>query len=212
MTSGWQFGVAPLPQALALAPLLRRLTASVLSLEHEEIEVEALIEHIRAAQRLLEERAPLNPAPRVGPDALSDQRVYIDHSRAIGAYNACFPEYTMQVDGDRAWGTVSFPLAYEGPPGIVHGGFLALFFDCAIQHHNCDLGTAGKTTALNLSYRRPTPLLQTVQFEIERSADDRRISSHSKVMLDGTLLCAATMEAVAGDRSRLPMVSPRRRA
>ena len=42
-----------------------------------------------------------------------------------------------------------FPIAYEGPPGIVHGGFLAVFFDSIIQHHNCDVGVAGKTTSLD---------------------------------------------------------------
>jgi len=69
--------------------------------------------------------------------------VYLDHGRDIGSYNPCFPEYEIRVEGDKAWGTVSFPVAYEGPPGCVHGGFLAVFFDCVIQHHNCDYGVAG---------------------------------------------------------------------
>ena len=34
------------------------------------------------------------------------------------------PSTRSTVDGDRATGTVTFPIAYEGPPGIVHGGFL----------------------------------------------------------------------------------------
>jgi hypothetical protein len=87
---------------------------------------------------------------------------------------------------------------------------LAVFFDCAIQHHNCDYGTAGKTTALNIEYLRPTPILRTLQFEIERASDARRITSRASIELDGSVLCRATMEAVVGDRSRLPEVSPRR--
>ncbi len=114
------------------------------------------------------------------------------------------------MDGTHASGSVTFPLPYEGPPGYVHGGFLAVFFDGVIQHHNCRYGVAGKTTALNLEYRRPTPLLTTLQFGIERASDDRRITSTAHLELDGTVLCRATMEAVAGDRSRLPDVSPRR--
>ena len=85
--------------------------------------------------------------------------MYLDHARDVGAYNPCFPEYELTVDGRRATGTVTFPIAYEGPPGVVHGGFLALFFDCVVQHHNCDVGVAGKTTSLAIRYRRPTPLL-----------------------------------------------------
>jgi hypothetical protein len=105
---------------------------------------------------------------------------------------------------------VSFPIAYEGPPGHVHGGFLAVFFDCVIQHHNCEYGVAGKTTALNVEYRRPTPLHKLLQFEIERSSDSRRITSVANLQLDGNIVCRATMEAVAGDRAQLPEVSPRR--
>jgi hypothetical protein len=54
-------------------------------------------------------------------------------------------------------------------------------------------------------------------FEIDRATDGRRITSRARVFLpdesqDDETLCTATMEAVAGDRSRLPPVSPRRRS
>ena len=105
---------------------------------------------------------------------------------------------------------MTFPIAFEGPPGVVHGGFLAVFFDCVIQHHNCDLGVAGKTTSLSLRYRRPTPLTKELQFEISRATADDRIVSTGQLTLDGDLLCEARMEAVAGNRAALPQVSPRR--
>ena len=75
-----------------------------------------------------------------------DQRVYVDHSRDVGNFNPCFPVYVSCAD-DRGEGSVEFPLLYEGPPGIVHGGFLAVFFDCVLQQLNCDLGLAGKTAS-----------------------------------------------------------------
>jgi len=168
-----------------------------------------VIEELSATERTLAQRGPGDPTPRIGPDPRPDQRVYLDHGRDIGKYNPCFPEYEIRVEGERASGTVSFPLAFEGPPAIVHGGFLAVFFDCAIQHHNCDYGTAGKTTALNIEYLRPAPILRVLQFEIERASDARRITSTASIKLDGSVLCRATMEAVVGDRSRLPEVSPR---
>jgi hypothetical protein len=208
-TTVWVFGNQPLPQTLALAPVLRRLTERALSLEQEDEALAGFIEELSATERSLARRGPGEPAPRVGPNLRPGQRVYLDHGRDIGKYNPCFPEYEIRVEGERASGTVSFPLVFEGPPGMVHGGFLAVFFDCAIQHHNCEYGTAGKTTALNIEYRRPTPILRTLQFEIERTSDDRRITSTASIELDGSILCRATMEAVAGDRSRLPEVSPR---
>jgi hypothetical protein len=208
----WTFGDEPLPQTLAAADLLRRVTSLVLALEGDEPGVDRLIADLRRAVDALAARVPADPAPRVGPAASGDGRLYLDHARDIGAFNPCFPEYDIAVDGDRATGTVTFPIAYEGPPGLVHGGFLAVFFDCAVQHHNCDVGVAGKTTSLALRYRRPAPLLTPLTFTIERTAADGHIRSTGQLLAGGRLLCEAEVDAIAGDRTALPEVSPRRSA
>jgi acyl-coenzyme A thioesterase PaaI-like protein len=208
----WTFGTEPLPQTMAAADLLRRVTSLVLALEGDEPDVDRLIADLRRAEDALAARVPADPAPRVGPAASGDGRVYLDHARDIGAFNPCFPEYRLEVDGDHATGSVTFPVAYEGPPGIVHGGFLAVFFDCAAQHHNCDVGAAGKTTSLALRYRRPTPLLTPLTFTLERTAADGRIRSTGQLLADGRVLCEAEVDAIAGDRAALPEVSPRRSA
>jgi acyl-coenzyme A thioesterase PaaI-like protein len=210
MTDRWTFGVEPLPQAVEVAPLLRRVAGLVLALEHEDSAVGALVEHLRDAERALTRVAPHDLAPRIGAGAAAGQRVYVDHARDVGAYDPCFPEYEITVEDDHAHGTVGFPIAFEGPPGVVHGGVLATFFDCVIQHHNCDAGVAGKTTSLLVEYRRPTPLLTALEFEIERRVDDGRITSQARLLRDGDVQCRATMHAVAGDRTTLPAVSPRR--
>jgi hypothetical protein len=207
----WMFGVEPLPQTVTAARLLRRVTGLVLSLEAEDGEVDRLIAELRTAEARLADRAPADTQPRVGDAAASAGRVYIDHARDIGAFNPCFPEYDIAVDGEGAAGTVTFPLAFEGPPGIVHGGFLSVFFDCVMQHHNCDVGVAGKTTSLALRYRRPVPLLTELPFELTRAVEGGRITSTGRLTGgDGTVLCEADMGAVAGDRASLPEVSPRR--
>ena len=208
----WTFGVEPLPEALVTGPLLRRVAGLLQSLEHADPAVAQLIEDLRAAERHLGHQVATDPAPRVGADAPESSRPYVDHSRDIGAYNPCFPEYEIEVDGDRATGTATFPLAFEGPPGVVHGGVLATFFDCVIQHHNCDVGVAGKTTSLYVEYRRPTPLAVPLRFEVDRACDGRRITSQALLLLGDDTLCTATMQAIAGDRGRLPVVPPRRAA
>src|SRR5262245_37354176 len=210
MAQRWSFGVEPLPAARELAPLLREIAGLVLSLEAPHPALERLAAALRSAAEELRPLAPEDASPRVGPKAESDGRAYVDHSRDIGAYNPCFPTYEMQVDGNRAAGTVAFPIVYEGPPGLVHGGFLALFFDSVVQQHNCDLGQAGKTTSLSLTYRRPTPLLVPLRFEVERAVEDRRIVSTARIVADGSVLCEAQVSALAGDRAQLPAVSPRR--
>jgi acyl-coenzyme A thioesterase PaaI-like protein len=226
MAGVWTFGVEPLAQTETAAALLRRVTGLVLAAEDDEPAVEQMIDDLRRAEAALTGRVPHYGSPRVGADVDADGRVYLDHGRDIGAYNPCFPEYEVAVDGDRATGEVTFPIAYEGPPGIVHGGFLALFFDCVVQHHHCEVGQAGKTTSLSLRYRRPAPLLRRLSFTVERRASRSdgdpagvgrrgagsvgRIHSIGRILDGDLLLCEAEVDAVAGDRTALPEVSPRR--
>ena len=207
----WTFGVEPLPQTVAAAGLLRRVTELVLAMEGENEAVGELISHLQVAEARLSASAPADLRPRVGDTAASSAgRVYLDHARDVGAFNPCIPEYTMTVDGNLASGAVTFPIVYEGPPGLVHGGVLGLFFDCVVQQHNCDVGVAGKTTALALRYRRPTPLLTELQFDVSRAVEGDRITSTTRLLLGGQVLCEAEVRAVAGDRAALPEVSPRR--
>jgi hypothetical protein len=206
----WTFGAQPLPQTETAAALIRRVSALLLALEGEEPDVDRLIAELRDVEAALADRVPASPGPRVGDAASGDGRIYLDHAFDIGAYNPCFPEYDIRVDGDRATGSVSFPLPYEGPPGIVHGGFLAVFFDCVVQHHNCEVGVAGKTVSMSVRYRRPVPLLETLSFSLERTVSDGRILSAGELHTGGRVLCEAEIDAVAGDRSALPAVSPRR--
>jgi hypothetical protein len=206
----WTFGEPALPQTEAAAAAVRRAVGLLLALERDEPAAERLVAELTRAADALETRVPADSTPRVGAAVDRDGRVYLDHSRDIGAFNPCFPEYGLEVAGDRASGVVAFPLPYEGPPGVVHGGFLSLFFDCVVQHHNCDLGVAGKTTGLSIRFRRPTPILVPLAFTIERVATDDRIRSTGRLTLDDRPLCEAEVEAIAGDRADLPAVSPRR--
>ena len=110
----------------------------------------------------------------------------------------------------QATGTVSFPVCYEGPPGYVHGGFLGVFFDCVVQHHNCLRGLTGRTRGLELRYRRPVPLEQELTFVIDRAVDSKNVSSVARLLSGDEALCTATTSAVASDHAALPAVSPRR--
>jgi hypothetical protein len=213
-------GAAPLPQARALAPLLRRVAGLALALEAEDPALAELIEQLKAADKALSAQLPADLRPRMTETARlpestriqesTGDRVYLDHSHDIGAYNPCFPEYEVTVDGDRAIGTVEFPLAFEGPPGLVHGGALSLFFDAVIQQHNCELGIAGKTVSLHVDYRRPTPLLRPLEFAVEHAVDGSRSTSTARLYSGAKECCTATVVAVAADVSRLPGVAPRR--
>jgi hypothetical protein len=206
----WTFGEEPLTETMQLATAVRELVGIALSLERPTSEIRDLTDTIRSACVRLGAHVPRDSRPRIGPHPQDDRRVYIDHSRNIGDYNPFFPQYRVACADGRAEGEVEFPVAYEGPPGIVHGGFLALLFDCVLQQLNCDLGTAGKTAGISVRYRRPTPLLTLLRVTASREIVDRRTHSTAQLSLGDDVLCEAEMSAVAGTREALPAVSPRR--
>jgi len=192
-----RFGEAPLAQTVAAAGAVRRLSSLLLSLEHAHPTVDAMLAQISDWESELSAAVPPDSTPRIGSDD-GDRRVYLDHATDIGAFNPCFPEYRFDhLDAETASGRVAFPLVYEGPPGLVHGGFLAVFFDCVMQHQNCLAGLSGKTRSLNVSFRRPTPVLTDLRFDIARSQADRGITSTGRLLLDDEVLCIGEANTLA---------------
>jgi hypothetical protein len=204
---GSRFGEAPLPQTVAAAGAIRRLSSLLLSLEHAHPTVDAIVAQIGDWERELSAAVPPDSAPRIGSDDSDDngsRRVYLDHATDIGAFNPCFPEYRFDhLKADSASGQVTFPLVYEGPPGLVHGGFLAVFFDCVIQHQNCLTGLSGKTRSLQVTFRRPTPVLTDLHFDIVRSEVDRGITSTARLLLDDEVLCIGEVNTLAQTPDKL---------
>ena len=204
---GSRFGEAPLPQTVAAAGAIRRLGSLLLSLEHAHPTVDAIVAQISDWEHELSAAVPPDSAPRISFDEFDEdgsRRVYLDHATDIGAFNPCFPEYRFEhLDADTAFGQATFPLVYEGPPGLVHGGFLAVFFDCVIQHQNCLVGLSGKTRSLNVAFRRPTPVLTDLRFDITRSEVERGITSTARLLLDDEVLCIGEVNTLAQTPDKL---------
>jgi hypothetical protein len=199
-----RFGEAPLAQTVAAAGAIRRLTSLLLSLEHPHPTVDAMVDKFAEWENELADAAPRDSAPRVGEVADDPRRVYLNHATDIGAYNPCFPVYSFDhLDAHKANGRVSFPLLYEGPPGLVHGGFLGVFFDIVIQHHSCATGLSGKTRSLAVKYRRPTPVLTELNFDIARSQVERSVTATAQLLLDGEVLCIGEVSTLASSPDKL---------
>ena len=203
-TGDAKFGEAPLAQTAAAAGAMRRISSLLLSLEHPHPAVDAMLAKFVEWERELVAASPADNAPRIGEIADDPRRVYLNHATDIGAYNPCFPEYRFdQLDAEIAGGVVCFPLVYEGPPGLVHGGFLGVFFDCVIQHHNCVTGLSGKTRSLLVTFRRPTPVLTELRFDIVRSQVERGIESKARLLLDDEVLCTGEVNTLASPPEKL---------
>jgi len=199
-----RFGEAPLAQTVAAAGAIRRLSSLLLALEHPHPTVDAMLAQFGDWERELAAAAPQDAAPRIGARDDDPRRVYLNHATDIGAYNPCFPEYQFdRLDAENATGRVTFPVVYEGPPGLVHGGFLGVFFDCVIQHHSCLTGLSGKTRALSVTFRRPTPLLTELHFDITRSQTERGVAATARLSHNGEVLCTGEVTTLASQPEKL---------
>jgi hypothetical protein len=198
-----RYGEQPLAQTVAAAGALRRLAGLLLSLEQEHPTVDAMLGQFADWERELAAAVPPDLTLRIGAGG-EDQRVYLDHAFDAGAYNPCFPEYIFDhLDDETASGRVTFPVVYEGPPGLVNGGFLAVFFDCVTQHQSCAARRTGKTRSLTVTFRRPTPILTEIRFDIARTEDDGRVTSTARLLLRDEVLCIGEFKTVASSPDNL---------
>jgi acyl-coenzyme A thioesterase PaaI-like protein len=113
-----------------------------------------------------------------------------DHSPFIGLANPLSPPIVFDYDPDRITGRVTFGSAYEGPPGCVHGGYIAAAFDELLGAAQSLSGTQGMTARLTVNYRSPTPLHQELRLEahLDRT-EGRKIFCEGSCWV-GDRLCA----------------------
>ena len=88
-------------------------------------------------------------------DPVAFRRVY---NMVSGAGSALAPPLVLREEPGGVVGEVSFGLAYEGPPGYLHGGASGLVMDQVLGAATIRAGLWGMTARLELDYRRPVPL------------------------------------------------------
>jgi len=124
-----------------------------------------------------------------------DPAAFFDNSPILGAANPLAPPVRVRVENGIVVGEVTWGSAYEGPPGCVHGGYLAAAFDEVLGMTQSLAGAPGMTGTLTVRYRRPTPLHVPMRFEGSLDRVERR-----KIFVTGRLLDAGgevTAEAEA---------------
>lgn len=133
-----------------------------------------------------------------------DVGAFFDQSPMIGLANPLAPPITIGRAGERsAVATVTFGSAYEGPPGCVHGGFVAAAFDEVLGFVQSLGGNPGMTARLTVHYRRPTPLHTELRFEAEiERIEGRKIFTQGRVKANGIVSAEAEGLFVSVDRSR----------
>ncbi len=117
---------------------------------------------------------------------------HFDFSPLIGRSNPLSPPIEMSADETgRVTGRVTFGSAYEGPPGCVHGGYVAAAFDEVLGFAETFSNAPGMTGTLNVVYRTPTPLHAEVVFTAAITRIDGRKIFVSGQLHAGDRLCAS---------------------
>jgi acyl-coenzyme A thioesterase PaaI-like protein len=128
---------------------------------------------------------------------------FFDWSPLLGRANPLAPPIQVEIQGETVVGQVRFGSAYEGPPGCVHGGFIAAAFDEVLGLTQSLSGQAGMTGRLTVHYRRPTPLHTDLRFEGRLDGvSGRKVLTSSKLYAGADLTADATGLFVTIDPTR----------
>lgn len=180
-----------------LADAIRRLTDLVVGRPLPDDALRQATESLEAVEDRLRAAALPGKAPRGNPDHRGQPNDFFPTSPVIGRANPLAPPVEVWAvdgpDGRRELrGRARFGVAYEGPPTCVHGGVIAQVFDEILGVANILTGTGGMTGTLTVRYRRPTPLLASLEVEARQThVEGRKIHCWAGMFLDGELTAEA---------------------
>jgi acyl-coenzyme A thioesterase PaaI-like protein len=177
----------PPEQALELSDELSRLAASLSDLP----QVSGLMDMV-------------GRRPQDGIDTIMGEFVAM-----AGRSHPCSPDLTWHAEAHQIRGTVTFSQAFEGPPGHVHGGWVAGILDHLMGMTHVHMGQPGMTSGLTVRYLKPTPLRQIIAISaVAEELDERRTQVNAEMRCGETITATATATFVRVDRARFGIESP----
>ncbi|MGN0065935.1 MAG: PaaI family thioesterase [Nocardioides sp.] len=191
----------PRPDGLdAAAAAVRRLSDSLLRLgESTPYDLDTLTKQL---QSLADEVDAHRPAEDERMREMWRDRPR--HDPATGPQNPVAPPLVVHglADGS-VRGEVTLGIAYQGQPGMAHGGISALMLDHALGFANGWAGIGGMTARLTLNYKRPTPLFVPLTVRaLQTRVEGRKIWCEAYLEHDGELLVSAEALFIQGHLPR----------
>ena len=120
-----------------------------------------------------------------------------------GRSHPCSPELRWQEAPNQIMGTVRFSQAFEGPPGHVHGGWVAGVLDHLMGMTHVRTGYPGMTGGLSVRYLKPTPLNQAIEVSAQATElDDKRTEVKAEMRFGETTTATAEAIFVRVDREK----------
>lgn len=187
-----------------LAAATRRLVETILTtaapaqeLDAARDVVEACLARLQAYPKVATEWS-LPKSPLVDPD-----EAFFDLSPVVGRANALAAPVELWIEGERVRGRARYGTAYQGPPGYLHGGFVAATFDEALGLTQSLAGVVGLTGMLTVRYHSPTPLQQELAIEASpRSVHGRKLVARGRISVGDVVTAEAEAVFIAKGRLR----------
>jgi len=180
---------------VSLAESVRGLVETMLCVPRFPADVAAEVERTRAAidalERTLAPHALHDPVPRMGPEPAT-QRPYYVTGVILGPHHPLRPDLRIAHEDGVTHGTVTFGVTFEGPPGCVHGGFVAHFFDQILGQHNLWARIPAMTGTLSVRFKKGTPILRELAFDVRHERrGERKVVTSGRLSADGEVFSEA---------------------
>ena len=174
------------PQRERLAEAVRHLIDATLTIDDAtEEQLGTAADMVETVARHLG-REPHDDDRGVRRGDVSGHTDYLPRSPLVGQVSPLAPPMAWTSDESGLHMTGRYHAAYEGPPGSVHGGWVALTFDELLGMTNIASGHPGMTARLTIRYLKPTPLHRPVELHGRTDrVEGRRITATGEMWVDG---------------------------
>jgi hypothetical protein len=177
----------------ALADEVRGLIGDVLMLDIDHVTEEQLVEVEERMALARKAFAGLPDIREVGLHLAGSDSSLFERSPLSGRSNAQAAPLALEFHGDLTRGHATYGETYEGPPGLVHGGYVIAAFDDLLGVAQAASGVAGFTGTLEVKLRLGTPLHRRIDYEAGVSSHEgRKVVAWGRSLLDGVVLAEAT--------------------
>lgn len=171
----------------------RTIIDALVHLDHQDPVVAQLAGALAEAAALVRDRefgAVLVDDPRAHARTSS----YLDRSPVTGQSNPLAPPLKVIPAGEHgARAVVSMGLAYQGPPGRLHGGFVATLLDHVMGYAAASSGKWVFTRTLSVDYDHAVPLFQDLEISAEiQRMDGRKVWVVGRISAGGKIVARAT--------------------
>jgi acyl-coenzyme A thioesterase PaaI-like protein len=189
------------PEALReLGDSVRGVIDAMLRIDENHDDLTWAREQLDAVAERLRSHGCAENAVRLGvPSDPEVGRPYAFKGVFIPEHNPLAMLVETRVEADVIRGNTQLGVAFEGPPGCVHGGHVAALFDQILGQHNLSQGIPAMTGTLTIRYRKPTPLFTELRFEARTKSREGR-----KILVEGWIEANGTKTAEAEGLFILP--------